>query len=41
MPPPTKAYHFLKLSSPEKSNEAGEGSREQVLGGAAEGIGAV
>jgi len=35
------SIYFGRKACPKKGNEAGEGSGEQVLGGAAEGTGAV
>ena len=39
--PSLQEGHWVAGACPEKSNEAGEGSREQVLRGATEGTGAV
>ena len=39
--PSLQEGHWGAGACPEKGNEAGEGSGEQVLGGAAEGAGAV
>ena len=39
--PSLQVEHWVVGVCPEKSNEAGEGSREQVLWGAAERVGAV